>query len=670
MGRAVYGSCMQPVLRPDRLAAPVPPPWVAPWWIWPIAGMVIFGIEVVGVAGNPAGSNVIAWWPGAGLCVLFVLMAGARRRWTALTGVFVVTVAATLIGGREPTMSALFGAATVVETAIITLVLQWRGRSFRLGRTLDALHFIVAVALGASVIGMTAGVTAIILDGNGFVESALHAAVSHAAAVLLIAPFGALPSWTSAKDQWAEILVQSVLLVAAVGFVFAPGSYLPLGFLVFAFIAWAGFRFPMPIALAQALAVSVAVLLMTLAGGGPFLTSGLGTHELMMVVEAYMVVLATITILLVTARYELRQATRTALNVSQLITGGFLDSRVGLLIAEDGHPGPQVLWANRAGIDAIAAELSDDDRWQGPLASHAQVSISDGTESMYNDPATGATINLVANRIAGDHTRFAVQLVDVTVAIRTAHARHDAELERAAAQRTRIDLERQRDDFVATTSHELRTPITSIAGYTELLLDSTTLGVLERSWAQVIARNTERLADLADDLLTLARARAHPQIERQPSRRVRLRDVVDEVVTLHRPMADAKSIALAIDVDPDAEAICAPADLSRALGNLVSNAITFTPAGGDVRIAHTIAEGRPAIRVSDSGPGMTPEILAHAVERFYRGPDAERDNTPGTGLGLAVAAELAARNGGAIRLSSPPGGGVEATIVLRDQGRV
>ncbi|MFT4212591.1 MAG: ATP-binding protein [Microbacterium sp.] len=655
---------MQPASRPDRLSTPAAPPWAAPWWVWPIAAAVIFLAAGLGLRFSPVGSAVAAWWPGAGLSVLFVLLAGPRRRWTAVALVLVVTAVANVTWGREPLVSLLFGVANAAETATISLLLQRPHMAFQLETTRNAVRFVLAVVVGALVIGTLAGAAVAAVDGTVFLDSALHAATSHAAAVLLIAPFGVLPPPAPEKAHWPEVIGQSLLMAVTIVLVFSPITNLPLSFLPFAFMAWAAFRFPMPMALAQTLATAVAVLVFTLAGGGPFAVPELTSFELVLVVEAYMIVLAVFAILLGTARYEVRQATRTALTVSQVITGGFVDSRVGLLIGEDLETTPRVLWANRAAVDAVGAELSDDGTWAGPLARSARASFIEQVETMYEDPVTGSTFSLVANRVAGDQTRFAVQLVDVAAAIRMAQARHDAEIEREVARRIRVDLERQRDDFIATTSHELRTPITSIRGYAELLADTPSLGPLERSWVEIIDRNTARLTDLAADLLALGRASADPTPRSAES--VALRALVADVVAMHQPMAAGKQITVEVEIAEATRVRCAPDDASRALGNLLSNAVKFTPPGGRIRITEAETDGRPSVCVRDTGPGMSPETRAHAFERFYRGADAERASTPGTGLGLAIAAELAARNGGEIRLGDAPDRGVEATLVFRD----
>ena len=657
---------MERAFRPERLDVADPAPRPLPLWAWIVAAALIIALAIGGFRLKPADADLAAWWPAVGAAVWLVLRAGLDRRWAALAVVLVAMIVGNTIAGRDIPMTVTLGLANTAEALLVSVMLHRNSRFFRMRTARDALRFITATGLGAAFAGVFAATLVTATTGTplgfGYLDTVLHVTASHMAATLLIGAFAVLPPRFAGEASTPEMVLQTGVLAFTLAFVFVPGMSLPLSFLPFAFTVWAAFRFPVRFALAQSLLTSVTVLVCTLMGGGPFASGGLPMWSLALVVELYMIVLSVITIMLIAARYEARQAARTALSVSQLITGGFVASRVGLIIAEENAGALTVLWANRAAVTAIDAELRPDGAWSGPLARHAMVSIAEGVETMHEDRASGTTISLVAGRIPGDPTRFSAQLVDVGATIRMAQARHDAEVERAAARSTLVDLERQRDDFVATTSHELRTPVTSIAGYAELLAESQTLTPSEQAWVRIIVRNAARLTTLVEDLLTLGRSGV--AVSQTPV--LNLRDLAGEVVDIHRPMADARRIRLELDVDADAAVHCVTDDATRALGNLVSNAVKFTPPGGTVRIRSDVHDGRIALTVSDTGPGMTPETLAQAFDRFYRGHDAVQANTPGTGLGLAIAAQLAERNGGAIRLACPPGGGLEATVAFAD----
>jgi len=659
---------MERAFRPERIAAAEPPPRPLPRWGAPAAATGIVALAVVGAQLKPEGGTLALWWPAAGLSIWLVLRCGRDRRWSTLAYVFAAIVLGNLLSGGAPLTALGLGLTNAAEALVVSALLHRSARWFRVRSPRDALRFLAASAVGAAVAGVGAGAAVLLTQGPALSPEQLlllvaQATASHLSAVLLIASFAVLPS--RLHDTWprTEMVAQTWLVSLTLALVFAPGMSLPLSFLPFAFIVWAAFRFPVRFAMTQVLVASIAVFGFTLIGGGPFTVDTVSTAGVMLIVELYMIVLAVITIMLLAARVAARRAERTAQSMSQLITGGFVASRVGLIIAEEEDDGRlTVLWANRAAVTAIDAELLPDGTWDGPLADISLKSLTEGVETMHEDRTLGTTVSLVATRIPGETDRFSVQLVDVGATIRMAQARHDAEVERAAARSTLVDLERQRDDFVATTSHELRTPVTSIAGYAELLSESPTLTEAERAWVDIIVRNASRLTTLVEDLLSLGRSGIAP-----PNAAVLdLRALAADVIDIHRPMADARRIRLEAEVPEGLVAHCASDDATRALGNLVSNAVKFTPPGGLVRITADEIDGRIALTVIDNGPGMAPEVLAHAFDRFYRGQDAVQANTPGTGLGLAIASQLAQRNGGDVRLALPHEGGLAASLIFAD----
>jgi signal transduction histidine kinase len=417
----------------------------------------------------------------------------------------------------------------------------------------------------------------------------------------------------------------------------------------------------MVMALTQSLLIGITVLLLSIAGGGPFGSATADGFPQAAVIDIFLVSLAVMTVLLVTARNQLREATRVAAQTMQLVTGGFVGTEVGLLVAEDARGTSRVVWGNGAGQNAVAPEIDEEGTWSGPLEAVARTALTTGAEAVYE--RDGYTVRIIANRLPDDPARFAVQIIDVSSTVRMTQVRVEAELERDAARATRMDLERQREDFVATTSHELRTPITSILGYTEFLAESDHLTPIEREWVDVIKRNGARLSALVEDLLTLGRASA-AAVDPGTIRILDSHELIRDVVLTQQPIADAKSLTIRV-LTQDADTVRAyPPDAIQSLGNLVSNALKFTPNGGSIRIRTAQDGDDTVITVSDTGPGMPADARAHAFDRFYRAPDAERESTPGAGLGLAIARELAERNGGSIDLSSGEQNGLVAALRL------
>jgi signal transduction histidine kinase len=227
----------------------------------------------------------------------------------------------------------------------------------------------------------------------------------------------------------------------------------------------------------------------------------------------------------------------------------------------------------------------------------------------------------------------------------------------------RYDLERQRQDFLSTTSHELRTPVTIIAGYSELLAESE-LPVEAATWVDAIHRNTNRLATMLDDLLAFSRTQA----EQPRPVEVAASELVSTAIARHIDAATARALALTVAPITDLMVIADRDDAARALGNLISNAVKFTPDEGSIHIETARVADDVMITVGDTGPGIGPDGLVQAFDPFYRGAQSEVRAMAGTGLGLPIARMLARRNGGEVMLVSLPGLGTKATLLLPRAG--
>lgn len=234
-------------------------------------------------------------------------------------------------------------------------------------------------------------------------------------------------------------------------------------------------------------------------------------------------------------------------------------------------------------------------------------------------------------------------------------------------------LDRQRRAFVADASHELRTPIAAIRALAEPLLSDRPLEVaVYKEHLNDIVHECDRAGRLVNSLLELARldmrAESRSQVG-QPADSIDLRRVAAEMVHALEPVAVERGVRL--EMLPGGPVMArADAQLVQAvLGNLVENGIKYTPRGGSVQVAvgtqGTVDAGRAAwLKVTDTGIGIPPEHQARIFERFYRVDKARSRATGGAGLGLAIAAEAAARLGGRIQVASEPGKGSEFTLTL------
>lgn len=219
-------------------------------------------------------------------------------------------------------------------------------------------------------------------------------------------------------------------------------------------------------------------------------------------------------------------------------------------------------------------------------------------------------------------------------------------------------------DFLANVSHDLKTPLTAVSGWSQALLDGAADTPAERRQAaETIHFEAERMSRMVNDLLDLARIESGQiQLERRP---VDLGEIMADVHRSQLPRARDKSIDLVLETQPAPTVLGDPDRLVQIFTNLVDNALNHTPAGGIVRLGVRPANGMVEGVVTDTGPGIADEELPRVFERFYRVEKsrARRDDTSGAGLGLAIVQQLVAAHGGQVLASSEINRGT--TMVVR-----
>lgn len=220
------------------------------------------------------------------------------------------------------------------------------------------------------------------------------------------------------------------------------------------------------------------------------------------------------------------------------------------------------------------------------------------------------------------------------------------------------ETEQRRLRLVSEVAHELRTPVATLRGYLEGLLD----GVFDPDPETLAAaiRETNRMERLATDLNALSRA--------EEGRVDLKRDVFDlmgltaEIADRLRPQTDEKGVALTIEPEPAMQITADRDRIAQVLTNIIGNALTYTPADGHIRIRVRRSGHTASVEVTDTGVGLTPDQTSHVFERFYR---ADRSQLGGTGIGLTIARSLARLHGGEVSATSPgPGKGSTFTLTL------
>jgi two-component system sensor histidine kinase VanS len=237
-------------------------------------------------------------------------------------------------------------------------------------------------------------------------------------------------------------------------------------------------------------------------------------------------------------------------------------------------------------------------------------------------------------------------------------ARAELQLSRYAAR----ESERRKDELVVYLAHDIRTPLTSVLGYLELLDETPGLSEAQRqAFTRSALNKAERIRLLVDELFEVTRySLTTLELTKTP---VNLKVMLNQLAEEARPLFERRGVTAVLSLDAS-PAVPADADkLARALDNVLHNAAHYTPPGGRVTVTLDQADGRARIRVANTGADIPPEKLARFFEKFYRGEEARQTATGGAGLGLAIAKSIIEAHSG--RISAENSGGVTTfTVVL------
>ena len=232
---------------------------------------------------------------------------------------------------------------------------------------------------------------------------------------------------------------------------------------------------------------------------------------------------------------------------------------------------------------------------------------------------------------------------------------------------TAVELaEAMRRDFVANVSHEIRTPLTVLAGFIETLQTLPLADADRQRYLTLMAQQSQRMQTLVQDLLTLSKLEGSPQ----PG----ANEWVSVGALLAQCEQEARALSgllvpqnhhLTFELQTPCELAGVQAELYSALSNLATNAVRYTPHGGDVHVSWQLLDGgRGRFTVKDSGPGIAPEHLPRLTERFYRIDSSRSRETGGTGLGLAIVKHVSQRHGAELKIDSVVGHGSSFSITF------
>lgn len=219
-------------------------------------------------------------------------------------------------------------------------------------------------------------------------------------------------------------------------------------------------------------------------------------------------------------------------------------------------------------------------------------------------------------------------------------------------------LESMRSEFVANVSHELKTPVTTIKGFVETLMDSDQSDLEERRrYLGIILKHTDRITEIINDLLDLSRLEQDHAVSDLQGRVCLVRDTLQRAAELCEPRTREHNISCRVECADDLVTYHSPDLMEQALVNLVTNAVKFSDPDSHIDLSAEARDQKVFIRVRDYGSGIAEEHLPRLFERFYRVDKARSRHAGGTGLGLAIVKHIAQAHRGQVHVVSKPGQG-------------
>ena len=294
---------------------------------------------------------------------------------------------------------------------------------------------------------------------------------------------------------------------------------------------------------------------------------------------------------------------------------------------------------------SVEHRMRDRERFRAAME-RLRMDPDETTFDEFEDAVSGRVIQGFTNPVRDDHGHFLGRIWTL----------RDVTRER--------ELDRLKDEFVATVSHELRTPLTSMMGFLEMLREEEAgeLTDEQRRFLSIVYRSSERLQRLVGDLHFVARLDANGLQLLVGD--VQLDEVLRECIEATAALARARDLELHTDIQPIPVIQADRERLVQLATNLLSNAVKFTPAGGLVTVRAFVDGGDAVLQVEDTGIGIPPVDQDRLFQRFFRSSTATEQAIPGTGLGLVISKAIVEAHGGSIAVRSDTGAGTSFTVRL------
>ena len=638
------------------------------------------GFELAFVA-----EQVTTVWAPTGIAQAALLLWGVRL-WP---GVWAGAFLANAFNSAPLWTAGAIATGNTLEAVVLVWLLRRTGFDPSLSRLNDAARFVVFGAVGVTAISATIGVVtlcaAAVQPWHRFADLWSAWWVGDALGALVIAPViltAARPVHTRKARRWAKAIATMAASAALAAVVFggdagAMAGNGPLHYVLFPFVIAAAVLVGQP---ATALAVFVAssiAIMNTVAGSGPFSAPDAGYGLILL--QIFMGVLASTAVLLCAAIAE-QQTTQWRMRA-------ILDTAPDAVIAMDHrgiitdfNPAAERMFGHRQS-SAVGKELAEllipeDLREQHRRGLRHYLRTGEGpflnrrveTRGLHADGHEFAIeVAITTLGDAGGPARFTGFVRDLTERVRVERERRDAEEALRDSQEQLRDADRRKDEFLAMLAHELRNPLAPIRTGLEVWRLA---GKDETAAAQVrlmMERQVAHMVRLIDDLLEVSRitsGKIHLQKERAD-----LHEMVDAAIDTNREAIDAARLRLDVQLPESAVELWAdPTRFVQVISNLLHNAAKFTGAGGVITVRAAVrrhGDGGDELRlsVSDTGAGISAELLPHVFDLFTQGQRAAKGDRTGLGVGLALARRIVELHDGAIEArSAGPGRGSEFVV--------
>jgi PAS domain S-box-containing protein len=646
-------------------------------------------------------TSASAIWPPTGLAIAGCLLLGSWIWPAILAGAFLVNFTTS----EAVVPSILIACGNTAEAIIASSVGRRRADPAETFAGTAGIMTYVAAAAVATAVAATVGTGALLLGGLAERPAAfmiwLTWWMGDLSSAILLTP--AIVAFARSRDhRWslrsgAEASVLFAAVLTAAYWVFGPTlagvrSY-PLMFVLLPLLLWAALRFG-PVGAAGAMLATAAVASSgTISGFGPFAR---GTpNESLLLLQAYLGVKMVVMLTLaaeVAARRRVERDIRTLnLDLERRIEARSEElRRLHGHLVEAQHVAHIGSWEWDVRADSIwwSDELhrlyglpvgtpitferfismvhpEDRARVQDTVAESARTAEPFVFEHRAVKPdGTVITLHSRGRVVTDAHGRVVRMLGighDVTERKRAEEERLELVREQAA-RREAEESNRMKDYFLATLSHELRTPINALLGWAQVLRQPGGDQEMRRKAIEAIQRNVWIQAQLVSDILDVARLRSGGiSIDARP---VALRAVVDGALDIMRPVIADKRIDVVVDIPDDAVVSGDARRLQQVCWNLLSNAAKFLDAGGRIAITARLDGDAIELEIEDNGPGIPAEFLPHAFEQFRQADPTVTRRHGGLGLGLAISRDLVQLHGGTIAAANRPEGGAVFTVRL------